>query len=306
MAGGGEKEATLLGIRRNSSMIDKQISLQELLEVGAHFGHQPRRWNPRMKPYLYGNRDGVHIFDLVKTKKLLEDACEFIKEQIVEGKVIVFVGTKRQAADIIREEAKRAEVPYVSQRWLGGTITNWEQIRKSVKKLADMKAKKETGGYDKYTKKENILIDREIARLDKFFGGLSELHKIPDVLFVVDVKREEAAIKEALKVSIPIVAMVDSNSDPTMIDWVIPINDDAVRSVKLVVSRVADAVIEGRQIGKKRTEKSDKRKSAPKKEPKETPAKESKKSKVQERKAKETKIKKNSKKTPTTKKISTK
>lgn len=236
-----------------------KVTLQELLEAGAHFGHQPRRWNPKMKSYLYGTRGGVHIFDLVQTKKYLEEACNQVKDWAAEGKTIVFVGTKRQAAEIIREEAKRAGVPFVAQRWLGGTITNWDQIKKSVKKLAEMKEKKEAGEYKKYTKKENLLIDREINRLEKFFGGMTELGGLPDALFVVDVKREIAAIKEARRKEIPVVAMVDSNVDPTLVDFVVPTNDDAVRTIKLVVSQIADAVIEGKQRGEKKEKKKKKK-----------------------------------------------
>ena len=238
-------------------MKQAEISLQELLEAGVHFGHQPQRWCPRMKPYLYGKREGVHIFDLIKTKKMLEEACDFVSKSVAAGKVIIFVGTKRQAAPIIVEEAKRADVPYVSQRWLGGSVTNWEQIKRSIDKLAKMKSEKEAGDYGKFTKKENLLIDREIARLEKFFGGLSALKKNPDILFIVDIKREEAAVKEAKKKEIPIVAIVDSNSDPRPIDYVIPANDDAVRSVKLIVTLIADAVIEGRRISEKKSETTD-------------------------------------------------
>lgn len=229
------------------------MTLQDLLEAGAHFGHQPRRWNPKMKGYLYGVRNGVHIFDLVQTKKKLEEACDFIKDLVAGGGAIVFVGTKRQASDVVREEAMRAETPYVSQRWLGGTITNWEQIKRSIDKLQEMKKKKEAGEYKKYTKKENLLLDREIGRLEKFFGGLSDLKKVPEAIFIVDVKREEAAIKEAQMKGLKVIAAVDSNSDPAMVDIVIPINDDAVRAVKLVVSQLAEAVIEGRQIYQKKT-----------------------------------------------------
>jgi len=241
-------------------MAKSKISLQDLLEAGAHFGHQPRRWNPRMAPFLYGKRSGVHIFDLLKTKKKLEEAAEFVKDLVAEGKTIVFVGTKRQAADIIREEAKRAEAPYVAQRWLGGTITNWGQIKKSIDKLGEMKEKREAGEYEKYTKKENILINREIARLEKFFGGLTALETIPEAIFIVDIKREEAALREAHQKGVSIVAVVDSNSDPTKIDYVIPMNDDAVRSIKLAVSLMADSVIEGRQIREKKEKKKTKKK----------------------------------------------
>ncbi|MFC1790533.1 30S ribosomal protein S2 [Patescibacteria group bacterium] len=234
----------------------KDLSLQELLEAGVHFGHQPRRWNPKMKPYLYAARDGVHIFDLVKTKQQIEEACDFIKSLVAAGKIIVFVGTKRQAAEIIVEEAKRAKTAYVSQRWLGGTITNWPEIKKRIDHLAKMKEAQGSGEYKKYTKKENVLLQREINRLEKFFGGISLLEGIPDALFIVDIKREEAAIKEARKKGVKIVAVVDSNTDPTLVDYPVPGNDDAIRSIKLLVTLMADAVLEGQAIlEKKQAEK---------------------------------------------------
>lgn len=233
-------------------MLKNKVTLQELLEAGAHFGHQPRRWDPKMKPYLYGVREGIHIFDLIQTKKMMDDAWEFIKKSVAEGKTVLFIGTKRQAGDIIREEAKRAGVPFVSQRWLGGTITNWSQIKKSIKQLIKMREAKEAGEYKKYTKKENVLLARKIDNLEKFFGGLVTLDNIPDILFIVDVKKEISAIREANKKEIPVVAMVDSNSDPNLVEWPIPVNDDAVKSIKLVVSRMADAVIEGKQIKEKK------------------------------------------------------
>jgi small subunit ribosomal protein S2 len=212
-----------------------EISLKQLLDAGCHFGHQARRWNPKMKPYLYDVRGGVHIFDLVKTKEGLESACKFARKVAEEGKRIVFVGTKRQAQAVIEEEAKKAGVPYVNQRWIGGTITNWEQIKKNLNKLVEMEKKRESGEYKKYTKKEQILLDREIARLEKFYGGLRGLEKAPEVLFVVDVKKEDVAVREAKKKEVPVIALVDSDSDPDFANWVIPANDDAVGSVKFVV-----------------------------------------------------------------------
>ncbi len=233
------------------------VSLEELLEVGAHFGHQAKRWNPKMKPYLYTVRDGVHIFDLVKTAVGITEATEFVKSLVSEGKTIIFVGTKRQAQAIIKEEAKKCGAFFVSERWLGGTITNWEQIGKSVKKLEEMRTKRETGEYKKYTKKENVLIDKDINRLDRFLGGLVGLKKLPDAIFVVDVNREIAAVREAAARGVKIVAMVDSNSDPDKIDYVIPVNDDAVRSIQLVVSKMAEAVAEGKALFSKRKDADD-------------------------------------------------
>jgi len=223
----------------------KKVSLEDLLEAGCHFGHQARRWHPKMKPYIWTVRNGVHIFDLAKTKEELGKAAAFAKEISAKGGKIVFVGTKRQASGIIKEEAKRCEMPNVYQRWLGGTITNWEQIKKSIDKLVDMREKREEGEYEKYTKKENILINREILRLERFFGGLVSLEELPEAIFVVDCKKEEAAVKEANMKGIKVIGIVDTNTDPSNVDYVIPANDDAVGSIKLIVSSIAEAIIDG-------------------------------------------------------------
>lgn len=236
--------------------LDKfRIPLKQLLEAGSHFGHQVRRWNPKMTPFIYCARDGVHIFDLAKTANKLAEACVATKELVAEGGTIVFVGTKRQAQTIIKEEAVRSGVPYIVIRWLGGTISNWSQIEKSIHKLIEMEKKKEEGEYEKYTKKENILINREIARLKRFFGGLTNLKKVPEALFVVDVNREKTAISEAREKGVKIFALVDSNVDPTFIDYPIPANDDAVGSIKLIVSTFAKAVGEGMELREKKEKK---------------------------------------------------
>jgi small subunit ribosomal protein S2 len=227
-----------------------QINLKDLLEAGCHFGHQSRRWNPKMKQFIYLKRGGVHIFDLAQTAERLQQAMEFVRDLVSQGKTIVFVGTKRQAAAIIKEEAEKCGMPYVAGRWLGGTITNWEQIKKSIDKLLDLEEKKEKGEFKKYTKKENLLIDREINRLTRFFGGLKKLKKIPDAVFVVDVKKETAVVRETAKKGVKVVAIVDSNADPDLVDYVIPANDDAVRSIKLIVSKISEAVSDGRAIKK--------------------------------------------------------
>lgn len=229
-------------------MKKKEVSLKDLLEAGCHFGHQARRWNPKMKPYLYDVRDGVHIFDLVKTKEGLEAAIAFVRSTASRGESIVFVGTKRQAKIVIAEEAKKAGIPYVAQRWIGGTITNWEQMKKRLDKLAEMTRKRKEGEYKKYTKKEQAGLDKEISRLEKFFGGLKELENPPAVLFIVDVKKEEAAVREARRKGIIVVAIVDSDSNPDWADYVIPANDDAAGSVKLIVGAIAQAVTEGKKI----------------------------------------------------------
>ena len=228
-----------------------EITIKELLEAGAHFGHQTHRWNPKMKQYIYTERDGVHIFDLAKTAEGLKEACEFVRDLIAEGKSLLFVGTKRQAKAIIKEEAQNAGAPYVCERWLGGTITNWEQIKKSIDKLLDMREKLEKGEYKKYTKKENVLTKREINRLERFFGGLVGLNKIPDAIFVVDTVREKVAVAEARRNGVKVVGIVDTNADPSLVDKVIPANDDAVRSIKLIVSQIAKAYAEGKKLLKR-------------------------------------------------------
>ena len=218
------------------------ISLQQLLEAGCHFGHQSRRWNPVMKKYIFGERDGVHIFDLVLTKAGLDAATEFVRSLSKEKKVILFVGTKRQAQEVVKQEAVRTEMPYVVQRWLGGMLTNFPQMQKRIHKMKDLKSKREGGELKKYTKREQLLIDREIAQLEKFLGGVADMDKLPDALFVVDTHKEEVAVREANRMGIPVIGMVDTNGDPARIDYVIPVNDDAVKSIELVVKAVSQAV----------------------------------------------------------------
>lgn len=235
----------------------KEIYLRELLEAGAHFGHQAARWNPKMKDYLYDIRDGIHIFDLAKTRDGLVAAIEFVQKLTSEGKTIVFLGTKRQAKNIISEEAQRAGVPYISERWLGGTLTNWEQIKRGIDRLRSMREKREKGEYKGFTKMEQLLLDREITKLETMYGGVASLTAVPDALFVVDIRKEELAIKEAIRTGIKIVAIVDSNSDPDLVDYVIPCNDDAVGTIKMVVTAIADAAKEGLEaLAKKRAAES--------------------------------------------------
>lgn len=223
-----------------------QISLEELLEAGCHFGHQGRRWNPKMEPYIYAKKEGVHIFDLEKTAAGLVKAMTFVGDLTAQGKKIVFVGTKRQAAPIVAEEAAKAGLPFVNMRWLGGTITNWDQIKKGIARLTELETKKQKGELNKYTKKENVLFDREIDKLNRFVGGLRTLTELPEAIFVVDVKKEIAAVREARVKGISVVALVDSNADPDLVDYVIPANDDAVRSIKLIVSKLAQAAQDGK------------------------------------------------------------
>lgn len=228
-----------------------KVSLEELLESGAHFGHQTKRWNPKMEDYLYGSENGVHIFDLTKTKPLLEEALEFLKKSAAEGKTILLLGTKKQIKDKVGEAAAEAGVPYVNERWLGGTISNFGQMKKSLKKLEEMKANMVSGAYNKYTKKERLLIDREITRLERFFGGITTLTDVPDVLFVIDTKREAGAIYEANAKKVPVIGIVDSNSDPDPIDYPIPMNDDASKALEYVLGLVKDAILEGKKKIKK-------------------------------------------------------
>ena len=219
-----------------------KIKLEELLEVGAHFGHQTKRWNPKMEEYLYGSENGVHIFDLTKTKAALEEVLEFLKTSVKDGKTILLVGTKKQIKEKIKAIAEKAGVPYVNERWLGGTISNFDQMRKSLKKLAEMKEKMASGGYSEFTKKERLLIEREITRLERFFGGLTGLEKAPDVLFVVDTKKEISAVREASRKGVTVIGLVDSNSDPDMVDYVIPMNDDAAKAVEYVLDKVGEVI----------------------------------------------------------------
>lgn len=224
-----------------------EIKLKDLLEAGCHFGHQTSRWNPKMKPYIFTARDKIHIFDLVKTKEGLEVAYDFIKKLVADGGKIVFVGTKRQAKEIVKETAIKVGMPYSSEHWIGGTITNWDQIKKNIDKLADLKKKKESGELKEFTKKENLLIDREIAKLENHFGGISTLEHIPEALFVVDVKKELGAVKEAKARGIKVIGLVDTNSNPDLVDFVIPANDDAVKSVQLILNVIEEAVEAGKK-----------------------------------------------------------
>ncbi|HLM56622.1 MAG TPA: 30S ribosomal protein S2 [Pyrinomonadaceae bacterium] len=229
------------------------VTMKELLEAGVHFGHQVRRWNPKMKEYIFGERNGINIIDLQKTQKMFRDAIAFVTSLSGEdrGRTILFVGTKRQAQDAIREEAERAGQYYINQRWLGGLLTNFQTVQKSIKRLRDLEAMQTDGRYEKMTKKERIKLDREREILDKNLSGIKNMNRIPDALFVIDVRKEDIAVKEANRLGIPIIAVVDTNCSPEGIDYVIPGNDDALRAVRLFASRIADAVIEGAQMRSK-------------------------------------------------------
>ncbi len=222
------------------------LTMKELLEAGVHFGHQTRRWNPKMKPYIFGVRNGIYIIDLQKTVQLFKAAYDFVQEQVTQGKKALFVGTKHQAKESIEEEAKRCGMFYVNNRWLGGTLTNFQTIKKSIEKLKTLEATLENSS-DKLLKKEVLQIKRKIAKLNKNLGGIKDMEDFPGVLYVVDPKREKIAVYEARKLGLPIVAIVDSNCDPDEIDYIIPGNDDAIRAIRLITSRIADACLEGKQ-----------------------------------------------------------
>jgi small subunit ribosomal protein S2 len=225
--------------------------MKELLEAGVHFGHQTKRWNPKMKEYIFGERNGIYIIDLQKTQKLFRDALNYVQESLTErpNQKVLFVGTKRQAQDAIKEEAERCGMYYVNNRWLGGLLTNYQTVQKSIKKLKDIEAMREDGRMEMLTKKERLKLDREHESLMKNLAGIKDMNGTPDMLFVIDVRKEDIAIKEANRLGIPIVAVVDTNCSPEGIDQVIPGNDDALRAIRLFASRIADAILEGKQIG---------------------------------------------------------
>lgn len=223
------------------------VSMKQLLEAGVHFGHQTRRWNPKMAEYIYTERNGIYIIDLQKTVRKLEEAYLFVRDVAAEGKDVLFVGTKKQAQDSVREEAARASMPYVNARWLGGMLTNFRTIRRRIDRLNQLKTMEEDGTFDLLPKKEVIKLRLEIEKLEKFMGGITEMNHLPGALFIVDPRKERIAVAEARNLGIPIVAIVDTNCDPDEIDYVIPGNDDAIRAVRLISATMANAVIESRQ-----------------------------------------------------------
>ncbi len=223
------------------------VSMKQLLEAGVHFGHQTRRWNPKMAEYIFTERNGIYIIDLQKTVKKLEEAYAFVRELSMEGKSVLFVGTKKQAQDSVKEEAERAGAYYVNARWLGGMMTNFTTIQRRINRLKQLRAMEEDGTFDLLPKKEVIKLNLEIEKLEKFMGGIKEMKEMPGALFIVDPRKERIAVAEAKKLGIPIVAIVDTNCDPDEIDYVIPGNDDAIRAVKLIAGTIANAIIEGNE-----------------------------------------------------------
>ena len=223
------------------------VSMKQLLEAGVHFGHQTRRWNPKMAPYIFTERNGIYIIDLQKTVKKLDEAYNFIREVSANGGEVLFVGTKKQAGDSIKEEAERCGMDYVNARWLGGMMTNFKTIQKRIERLAQLRKMEEDGTFELLPKKEVVKLKLEIEKLEKFIGGIKQMKTLPAALFIVDPKKEKIAVSEARKLNIPIVAIVDTNCDPDEVDYVIPGNDDAIRAVKLIAGAMANAVMEGRQ-----------------------------------------------------------
>lgn len=231
-----------------------KVQIEDLLLAGSHFGHLTRRWNPKMKKYIFMERNGIHIIDLKKTREMLQDACNSVSKITADGKKLLFVGTKKQAKQIIRDEAERCGAFYVSERWLGGMLTNFNTVRKSIKKLTTLQKMEEDGTIDRFVKKERLIMGREKDKLDKVLSGIVNMTKLPGAIFLVDVKKEHIAIEEARKLNIPVYAIVDTNCDPDLIDYAIPANDDAVKSIEVITRAIADAVVEGQAVAKQKAE----------------------------------------------------
>ena len=221
------------------------VSMKALLETGVHFGHRTRRWNPKMKPYIFTERNGVHIIDLQQTINALNKTCALVQETVAAGGTVLFVGTKRQAQETIAQEAQRVQMSHISERWLGGTLTNWRTIRQRIDYLLNLEARRDRGDFERVTKKEALGLQHQIDKLNSRLGGIKGMRALPDLLYVVDVRREATAVKEANKLDLPIIGVVDTNCDPDPIDYVIPANDDAIRAIKLITSKIADSVLEG-------------------------------------------------------------
>lgn len=228
------------------------INMKELLEAGVHFGHQTKRWNPKMKPFIFGSRNGIHIIDLQKTVNLFDNIYDFVTKIVSEGYSVLFVGTKRQAQSSIVEESERCGMFYVVNRWLGGTLTNFQTIKKSIARLKELESMKEDGTINRYTKKEVLKMEKELVKLEKNLGGIKDMDELPGAVFIVDPKREHIAVKEVKKMGIPVIAIADTNSDPDDIDYIIPGNDDAIRAIRLICSKIADACVDGHNLAEER------------------------------------------------------
>jgi small subunit ribosomal protein S2 len=228
------------------------VTMKELLEAGVHFGHQTRRWNPKMAPYIFGARNGIHIIDLQKTVQFFKTAYNYVVETVANGGIVLFVGTKKQAQDAIAEETQRCGMFYVNHRWLGGMLTNFQTISRSIAKLKEFEAMKEDGSIKRFPKKEILMMEKKAAKLERSLGGIKNMGRLPDIVYVVDPRKEDIAVLEARKVNIPLLAIVDSNCDPTEIDYPMPGNDDAIRAIRLLTSRIADAVLDGKKLAEER------------------------------------------------------
>jgi len=228
------------------------VTMKELLEAGVHFGHQTRRWNPKMGPYIFGARNGIHIIDLQKTVQFFKTAYNYVVERVADGGLVLFVGTKKQAQDAIAEEAKRCGMFYVNHRWLGGMLTNFSTISRSIARLKEFETMKEDGSLRRFPKKEVLMMEKKAAKLERSLGGIKNMGRLPDIVYVVDPRKEDIAVMEARKVHVPLVSIVDSNCDPTEVDYPIPGNDDAIRAIRLLTARVADAVLEGKKLAEER------------------------------------------------------
>jgi small subunit ribosomal protein S2 len=226
------------------------ISMKALLETGVHFGHRTQKWNPKMKPYIFTERNGIHIIDLQQTVVALDHVYNLVRDAVAKGGVVLFVGTKRQAQEAVQAEAERAGMPYINLRWLGGTLTNWKTIKERIGELKKLEERRDTGDFERLTKKEGLILTRQINKLQERLGGIREMKKLPDLLFIVDVHREETAVREANILGVPVVALVDTNCDPGGVDYVIPANDDAIRAIKLLTAKIADAAVEGKALRK--------------------------------------------------------
>lgn len=224
------------------------VSMKALLETGVHFGHRTRRWNPKMKPYIFTERNGIHILDLQQTIVMIDEAYNLVRDTVARGGAVLFVGTKRQAQDTISREASRARQPYVNQRWLGGTLTNWQTIRQRIRYLNELEGRRDAGEFDLLKKRERLMLEREIEKLTARLGGIRDMNGLPELMFVIDVNNEDTAVREANILKIPVIALVDTNCDPDVIDFIIPSNDDAIRAIKLISSKLADAALEGRAM----------------------------------------------------------
>ncbi|MEO0895030.1 MAG: 30S ribosomal protein S2 [Bacteroidota bacterium] len=231
-----------------------QPTYQSLLEAGVHFGHLKKKWNPKMSPYIFMERNGIHILDLNKTLRMLDEASRVAKQLAVSGRKVMFVATKKQAKEIVETEASRVNMPYVTERWLGGMLTNFSTVRKSIKRMKNIEKMKSDGTFERINKKERLMFSREQEKLNRVLGGIADLNRLPSALFIVDIKKEHIAISEARKLNIPTIAMVDTNSDPTKVDFPIPANDDAAKSIQLIIRTITDAIAEGLEERKKRRE----------------------------------------------------